>query len=70
MWDDEEERRYREWLREEQQKVEGSAEWSEFGAEEAYRARLREEAASREDEPIHWEDEKEKEFRRRYLLMR
>ncbi len=70
-WDDEEERRYREWLREEQQRAGlDPAEWTDLEAEEAYRARMRQEAADRGEEPIEWEDTKEREFRNRYIQMR
>jgi hypothetical protein len=71
VWDDSEERRYRDWLREEQQKAsEYPADWSETEAEEVYRARLKQEAENREDQTIEWEDDKEKEFRRKYIQMR
>ena len=40
-WDDEEERRYREWLREERQRAAASqpaVDWKEYEAEEAHRS--------------------------------
>ena len=46
VWDDLEERRYREWVKAEIEKRE-DAEFSEFGAEEEYRRKLREAAEQR-----------------------
>ena len=46
VWDDLEERRYREWLKMELEKKE-EAEFSEFSSEEEYRRRMREEAEQR-----------------------
>ena len=69
-WDDAEEQRYRDWLREVQQKRDSEAEWTEYEAEASYRAKLRQQAESREDEPISWDDETEQAFRRRYIELR
>ena len=43
VWDDEEERRYREWLREFTQRRDSEVplDWNEYQGEEEYRARLR-----------------------------
>ena len=41
--------------------------WSELDNEEQYRQRLREQQESRDDQLIDWEDEKEREYRRRYI---
>ena len=70
-WDDEEERLYRDWLRQERQKCEDEIDFDEYQSEEDYRAKLREETKNLDDgEPINWEDIKEREFRRRYIEMR
>ena len=41
--------------------------WSELDNEERYREKLREQQESRDDQLIDWEDEKEREYRRRYI---
>lgn len=41
--------------------------WSELDNEEQYRQRLREQQDSRDDQLIEWEDDKEREYRRRYI---
>lgn len=73
-WDDEEERRYREWLREERQRAaaeQPAVDWKEYEAEEAHRARMRAEMASMPDsEDVEWSDAVEREFRRKYVEMR
>ena len=51
VWDDLEERRYREWLKEEMEKKE-AAEFSEFSAEEEYRRKLREAAEQRSRDEV------------------
>ena len=40
-WDDNEEKRYRDWLRSQQQEREQEAEWSELDGEVAYRSVLK-----------------------------
>ena len=44
-----------------------SVDWSELDDEEQYREKLRERQESRDDQLIDWEDEKEREYRRRYM---
>ena len=46
--------------------------WNEYEGEEEYRARLREQAEARADQdiPINWDDQKEREYRRKYIEMR
>ena len=72
VWDDEEEIRYREWLREQDHRLcSNPADWSEQRAEREHMDRLRHEAEEMQmGEPVAWEDGKEKEFRRKYLIMR
>ena len=41
--------------------------WSELDDEEQYRQRLREQQQSADDQLIDWEDDKEREYRRRYI---
>ena len=41
--------------------------WSELDNEEQYREKLREQQESRGDQLIDWEDDKEREYRRRYI---
>ena len=40
-WDDDEEPRYRDWLKDVASQRQNEAEWQEYEGEEAYRARLR-----------------------------
>ena len=51
VWDDEEERRYREWVKEEVAKKQ-HAEFSEFDKEEEYRRKLRQEAEERSSDIV------------------
>lgn len=71
-WDDEEEQRYRDWLREIQAQRRESMplEWNEFDAEQSYRERLKQQEEDRQDEPIDWDDSKEQEYRQHYIEMR
>ena len=52
VWNDDEERRYREWMKEEASKLEEEAEFSEFSQEEEYRRRLRQEAEARAGDQV------------------
>lgn len=65
LWDDDEEMRYREWLKEQMEGKE-DANFSEFQGEEEYRNKLREEAELRGGEKVDWEDMKEKMYREKY----
>ncbi|CAB4070314.1 unnamed protein product [Lepeophtheirus salmonis] len=69
-WDDEEERRYREFLKEEQSKNEGNMDWKEYEKEEVYREQLKRELEEDESEPIDWSDLQERMYRRKYIEMR
>ena len=51
MWDDQEEMRYREWMRMEIEKKE-DAEFSEFSAEDEYRRKMREAAEQRSGDQV------------------
>ncbi|XP_059095019.1 uncharacterized protein LOC131889832 isoform X2 [Tigriopus californicus] len=70
-WDDEEEQRYRDWLRELQAQRRESMplQWNEFDAEQSYRERLKQQEEDRQDEPIDWDDSREQEFRQHYIEM-
>ena len=72
VWDDNEEQRYREWLKEVAAQRQNDVDWNEYEGEEEYRARLREQAEARADQdiPINWDDQKEREYRRKYIEMR
>jgi len=73
-WNDEEERRYREWIREITEKRAAEMplpEWKEQMAEQAYRDKLKQDTENAADaDTIEWSDETEREFRRRYIEMR
>jgi len=71
-WDDDEEQRYRDWLKDVASQRQNEAEWQEYEGEEAYRARLRAADQSRAEDssPINWDDSKERDFRRKYIEMR
>lgn len=69
-WDDAEEQRYRDWLKEVAAQRQNDVDWDEYEGEEAYRARLRDQAEARADEEIHWDDQKERDYRRKYIEMR
>merc|ERR1712106_461210 len=69
VWDDLEERRYREWLKMELEKKE-EAEFSEFSSEEEYRRRMREEAEQRGGDQVSWEDDRERAYRLQYQQLR
>lgn len=68
-WNDGEEQRYREWLRDTIQDR-PEANFNEYQAEADYRERMRLQMEARVDEPISWDDEVEREHRRRYVEMR
>jgi len=72
VWDDCEEQRYRDWLKEVAAQRQNDVNWNEYEREEEYRERLREQAQARADQdiPINWDDQKEREYRRKYIEMR
>ena len=47
-----------------------AVDWSEYRGEEAYRERLREQQEQRENRPVVWSDEMEREYRRKYIELR
>eukprot|EP00092_Neocalanus_flemingeri_P002904 GFUD01003107.1.p1 GENE.GFUD01003107.1~~GFUD01003107.1.p1 ORF type:complete len:166 (-),score=68.75 GFUD01003107.1:207-704(-) len=69
VWDDQEERNYREWLKMEMEKKE-AANFSEFSAEEEYRREMREDAEQRGGDQVSWEDERERAYRLQYQNLR
>ncbi len=71
VWDDEEEKRYRDWVHQQDLRRDSTtAEWTEQEAEAAYRANIKAQQAENADVAVDWHDESEREFRRRYLEMR
>lgn len=70
VWDDEEEVRYRQWLREIQARRDSQVDWKELQDEEAFRAQIKAEEEEREGRPVDWEDVQERAYRRKYIEMR
>ena len=105
VWDDDEERRYREWLHSvdvRRNSAQGKSiiikfflifiivfqsnvvfkiiiltyhcvsivDWTELQNEEQYRQKLRDEQDARENQLIVWDDEREREFRQKYINQR
>ena len=73
IWDDDEEKRYRDWVHQQDLRRDSTAaEWSELDAEAAYRTQLKDQlAADAAENPVReWSDDTEREFRRRYMEMR
>ena len=102
VWDDDEERRYREWLHSvdvRRNSAQGKlmiikfylhihktnvvfiiiiltyhcvsiVDWTELQNEEQYRQKLRDEQDARENQLIVWDDEREREFRQKYINQR
>ena len=44
--------------------------WTELQNEEQYRQKLRDQQDAREDQVIVWDDEREREFRQKYIELR
>jgi len=71
VWDDDEERRYREWLHSlDVRRNSTQVDWTELQNEEQYRQKLRDEQEMRENQLIVWDDEREREFRQKYINQR
>jgi hypothetical protein len=68
-WNQLEEERYRDWIRE-QIEERPLADFDEFADEESARQRARELTEKNADVEIDWDDEKERELRARYIEMR
>jgi len=68
-WDDNEEMRYREWIREQIQDR-PDANFQEYDAEAATRQMHKDLTKQNADTPVDWEDELEKQYRAKYIEMR
>ena len=52
------------------QSVKITVDWTELQNEEEYRQKLRDQQEARENQPIDWDDETEREFRQKYTEQR
>ncbi|XP_023332049.1 uncharacterized protein LOC111704140 [Eurytemora carolleeae] len=68
-WNDSEEERYRDWIREQVQEK-APAEFEEFMGEQLVRQRFREQTEQNADNQINWEDEREQAYRAKYIQIR
>ncbi len=69
LWDDDEERAFREWLRQQRAGQDADADFSEFDAEQAYRNHLKDTAANAG--PVaNWGDSAERMYRQKYIQQR